>query len=341
MSFASSNDVRVFYGQQHIPTRTEFAHGGMVKFQWMQDLFPNSPDLFNILYMVSSQPPTGAEHIAKTAKKIGAKFFWNQNGVAYPGWYGWRYKDRNKVMASVLHQADYVFYQSEFCKMAADKFLGPISAPSEILYNPIDTEVFVPASLPHPGLNLLLAGNQYQFYRLEAAVKTLALVRKHHPESRLMITGKLNWLPDPQETQKIAQDLIESLDVAEAVDFLGTYTQAEAPQIFAKAHILLHTRYNDPCPTVVLEALASGIPVVYSHSGGVPELVGEQAGIGIPAKLDWETEQPPAPEALAEAILTISHNHSQYAQAARQRALSKFDIKPWLKRHQEVFESHI
>ncbi|HWH06801.1 MAG TPA: hypothetical protein VNT23_10265, partial [Gaiellaceae bacterium] len=31
---------------------------------------------------------------------------------------------------------------------------------------------------------------------------------------------------------------------------------------------LLHTKVNDPCPNVVLEALASGLPVVHPASGG-------------------------------------------------------------------------
>ena len=59
-------------------------------------------------------------------------------------------------------------------------------------------------------------------------------------------------------------------------------------------------------PTVVLEALASGLPVVYSASGGTPELVGDDAGVGVPAPLDWEQDHPPAPEALAAMGVTAA-----------------------------------
>jgi len=339
MHLSSMEKVRVFYGHQHVPSLDEVAFGGMVKFQWMQTLYPNAPQKFNTLYMVSSKPPEGAVHIARTAQKMGARLIWNQNGVAYPGWYGWRWKERNRSMAQVLHMADHVFYQSEFCKMAADKFLGPCNKTSEILYNPIDTTKFTPPQKHPTALTLLLAGNQYQYYRLEAACKTLALVRKKHPDAHLIVTGKLNWLPNAKETSRIAQKLVEDLNITDAVTFYGPYSQMEAPDLFRSAHILLHTRYNDPCPTVVIEALACGLPVVYSQSGGTPELVGPQAGIGIPAELNWEIEQPPTPEDLAEATLTIATNHTHYAQEARKQAVSKFDLKPWLLRHQHVFES--
>ncbi len=339
MHFAKEKSVRVSYGQSHVPTFNEVAFGGMVKFQWMQTLYPNNPELFNILYMVSSQPPEGAEHIANTAKKIGAHFAWNQNGVAYPGWYGWRWKERNQRMAKTLHMADHVFYQSEFCQMAADEFLGPCKSESEILYNPVNTEIFTPATPSPNELILLLAGNQYQHYRLKNALETLALVKKQYPEAKILITGKLNWLPDQQETRRMAQEWIDQLGIANSVTFYGPYNQSEAPKIFQSAHILLHTRYNDPCPTVVLEALASGLPVVYSNSGGTPELVGPDAGIGIDTQLNWEKEQPPSPDALADAVLKIVANRNAYVQAARARAVTKFDIKPWLQRHQDVFES--
>lgn len=76
------------------------------------------------------------------AKKRGVKLVWNQNGVAYPAWHGSGWEKTNKPMASSLHKADFVIYQSQFCRLGSDRFLGKYQGQSIILYNPVDTSVF-------------------------------------------------------------------------------------------------------------------------------------------------------------------------------------------------------
>jgi hypothetical protein len=45
--------------------------------------------------------------------------------------------------------------------------------------------------------------------------------------------------------------------------------------VMRRCHLFLHLAENEACPNVVLEALASGLPVLYRDSGGTPELVGD------------------------------------------------------------------
>ncbi|WP_204106178.1 MULTISPECIES: glycosyltransferase family 4 protein [Spirulina sp. CCY15215] len=332
--------INVSYGHEYIPRLGEVASGGIVKFQRMQEDFPNAPRCFNILYMVSSARPQDSEQLLWLARRKGAKFLWNQNGVAYPAWHGEDWEKTNEPLAKMLHEADHVFYQSQFCKLSSDRFLGERKNNWEILYNCVDTTQFTPATsnLDRNHLILLLGGSQYQYYRLETALKTLAILACDRDDVDLWITGRLSWLPDETETHQIAKNLVEKLGISDRVNFLGKYSQNEAPKLFQNAHILLHTKYNDPCPGLVVEAMACGLPIVYSQSGGVPELVGEEAGIGIPTELSWEKDLPPDPKALADAILQVSDGYKQYSEAARNRAVEKFDLRPWLQRHREIFE---
>jgi len=326
--------IQVFYGYDSLPFAGDVAHGGIIKFQRLSEVFPNTPRHFNVLYMVSSSRPAYAAHLVRAARHKGAKFVWNQDGVAYPAWWPSGWQRANASMAKLLHAADYVFYQSEFARSSSDQFLGKRSGPSQILYNAVDIDFFCPASDKNVSddLILLAAGSKYFFHRLESPIHTLACVRKSYPRARLVFAGKV-WDHLLEPTHR----LIAELGLEEHITFLPPFTQAEAPEIFRQCDILIHLKINDPCPGVVIEAMACGLPVVYSDSGGVPELVGKEAGVSVPTKVSWERFIPPAPEMVAEAVLTVAEARSRYAEAARQRAVERFDLRPWVERHRQVF----
>jgi glycosyltransferase involved in cell wall biosynthesis len=83
--------------------------------------------------------------------------------------------------------------------------------------------------------------------------------------------------------------------------------------------------------------MACGLPVVYSRSGGVPELVGEEAGVGVDVPASWEESHPPNADAAARAVVDAYERRATFGAAARQRAVELFDVRRWIARHQEVF----
>jgi glycosyltransferase involved in cell wall biosynthesis len=335
---APRGHVAVWYGQP-VPSRESVDVGGILKLQHLSAVYPGDPRGFNVLYLVSSRLPDGVEALAFWARKKGARLVLNQNGVAYPAWYGPGWDQVNAPMRALLAQADHVFYQSEFCRISADRFAGRARGPHEVLHNAVDTEAFRPAPESRGRrLTVLLGGSQDQWYRVDAALRAVALVREAGIDACLLITGRLRWHDDAERASREIQDVIDRLGLRDHVELVGPYTQAQAPAIFQRAHVLVHTKYNDPCPAVVLEALASGLPVVYSASGGVPELVGDAAGIGVPAELNWDRDVPPEPAAVAGGIIALSRELPARSAAARERAVSRFDIRPWIARHRDVFE---
>jgi glycosyltransferase involved in cell wall biosynthesis len=314
----------VFYGHDLVPRPGDAVAGGSGKFQRLAQRFPNSPDCFSLLYLGSTWLPRDLDLLLRFARVRSIPVVVNQSGVAYPGWAGPDTQRINKPFRRALLAADHVLYQSEFCKRSADEFLGEPRGSWEVLYNAVDVEHFSPAAMPTGNPVLLLAGDQTQAYRLEAALRTLALL----PDARLLVTGRL--VSDPQP-------LLHELRIADRVEFTGRYTQSEAPALFLRAHLLLHTKVLDPCPTAVIEAMACGLPVVYAASGGTVELVGDDAGIGVPHPESWERDEPPAPEAFAGAVRDVLADRERYAEAARRRAVERFALGPWLDRHAELF----
>ena len=320
--------LRVFYGWDDIPAPGEPAAGGTAKFQKLAGRFPNSSHDFNVLYLGSSGLPRDLRQLLGLARRRRIPVVVNQDGVGYPGWAGARTDAVNEPLRRALLAADHVLYQSEFCKRSADEFLGEARSAWEVLYNAVDTDRFAPPDeRPTGGPVLLLGGDQTQNYRLELGLRIFAGLA---PDARLLVTGRIVGDPAP---------LLNELGVRDRVEFLGRYAQRDAPAIYGRAHVLLHTKVNDPCPNVVLEAMACGLPVVYPASGGTPELVGDVAGIGVPHPDGWERDEPPAPEAMADAVARVLADLDVFSVAARARAVEGFAIGPWLDRHGELFAS--
>jgi glycosyltransferase involved in cell wall biosynthesis len=180
----------------------------------------------------------------------------------------------------------------------------------------------------------LLGGNQFHRYRVELAIRTLKAISRENPSARLIVTGNL-WKPE-EDAANWTRNLLQELDLTEKVTFTGKYSQEQAPLIYGQAHVLLHTQYNDASPTVVLEAMASGLPVAYIDSGGVPELVAD-AGIGVPVELSWEQINLPGPEAMAQSIVQIMEHYEQFSKNARQRATGLFSLEAFISKHRQIF----
>lgn len=335
-SAAATDAVCVSYGVDALPSAVT---GGAVKFVRLAERFPNRPRDFNLLYLGSSSRPRDSAALLRLAALRGAPLVWNQNGVAYPAWAGAATSAINGPMADCLRAARQVFYQSEFCRRSAERFLGAPGGAAEVLYNAVDTGVFIPAAGAGPAVPvLLLGGDQHHAYRVVSALRTLALVREAEPDARLVVTGRLTWPVRGGTALGEAKLLVQALALEGAVEFVGPYRQADAPALLQGATLLLHTQENDACPNLVIEALACGLPVVYSASGGVPELVGTEAGVGIASRSSWDEIVPADPQELAAAVLAVLARRDEFAAAARARAVERFDIAPWVARHAEVFE---
>ncbi|MBW1699408.1 MAG: glycosyltransferase family 4 protein [Deltaproteobacteria bacterium] len=335
--YNSQTTPLVFYGHERIPSRAEKSGGAIIKFQDLCERFPNTTKRANLLYLASSALPIFPGFMVREAKRHNVGFILNQNGVAYPAWHGPGWERTNRTLRLLLQLADYVIYQSQFCKKSADIFLGSCHVPWTILYNPVDTRFFTPTSHRPERLRLLLSGSHQHFYRVRVAIEMMAHLKRRIPDAGLTVAGRYTWKKSKRECIEEARRFAGELGVIEQIVFKEEYSQLEASALFQRHHVLVHTKYNDPCPRLVTEALACGLPVVYSASGGVTELVGDEAGVGLPAPTDWKRDHPPDPEGLAQAVIRIWNSYEHFATAARKRAVQYFDVQTWIEKHEEIF----
>lgn len=337
----SDSGLAVAYLSPRFPNppaaRNEFAHGGAVKLTYLAENFPHRFPAAGLLYAVSSVAHPLQREILEAAKSRGLKIIVNQNGVAFPAWAGDNYEDANRSLKQLISFADFIVYQSRFCRDSAGRYISPPDVSSKIIYNPVDTRLFSPdaGSAKPQAVTLLLGGNQYEKYRLELALQTLQTLHQDIPNAKLIVTGNL-WLP-PDEAESWTKQALRDMNLTEHVTFTGTYAQTEAPKLYSQAHLLLHTKYADPSPGLILEAMALGMPVVHLDNGGVPELVGD-AGIGVQVQHDWNRINLPSPRAMADAVLQAYARREEFSQRARQRAVDLFSLEKFAARHKEIFE---
>jgi len=127
------------------------------------------------------------------------------------------------------------------------------------------------------------------------------------------------------------QALAAELGVAERVHFLGW--RSDLPALFGAVDLVLVPSRWEGMPYVVLEAGASGLPVVGTRVDGVRELVVD-GETGFLAELD-------SPHSLAEAILAVlglaPEAREAMGKAARERVLANYGVESMVRGLREVY----
>ncbi len=307
--------------------------GPYLKIKKLQKFFPENKREFNLVYALSNSPKLMHSSI-NILKERKIPLILNQNGVFYPGWYKGNWKNQNLLNSKVYHSADYVFWQSNFCKKAANKFLGERIGKGEILYNAVDTKKFYPLKKNSDNIfRFLITGNirKIDNYRIFSVIEAFKDIVKENKFIHLYIAGII-------EDLDLFDFYLDTLDLRQFITFLGPYTQENGPTIYQKADAYITMSFQDNCPSAVIEAMSCGLPILYSASGGIPELVGKDSGIGLKVSEDWEKVIVPTKQEIYEGILKIIDNEKSMSGNSRGRAEKLFGIDSWISRHEEVFD---
>jgi len=137
---------------------------------------------------------------------------------------------------------------------------------ADIVPNIVDLSCFHPASTKPEHPHLLVARNLEPIYDIATALRAFAQVLARYPHATMTVAGT-----GPQEAELKA--LSTSLGIARHVCFSGRLERNAMAELLRASSVALNPSLADNMPNSVLEALASGVPVVSTDVGGVPYLV--------------------------------------------------------------------
>lgn len=157
---------------------------------------------------------------------------------------------------------------------------------------------------------------------LQSYAKLPTSLQTHH---KLVIGGKKGWY-----YESIFQT-VETLGLAESVQFLGRVPDEHLPALYRQAKIFLFPSFYEGFGLPALEALACGTPVISSKTSSLPEVVGTAGALIDPRDTD----------ALKEAIATLLSDNKAYTKAKNETAAQsgRFDWQETAAQTLKVFES--
>lgn len=174
---------------------------------------------------------------------------------------------------------------------------------AEIVPNIIDLSRFAPrAPARAPAPHLVVARNLEALYDNETAIRAFALVRQQFAQARLTVAGS-----GPQEAY--LRQLVAQQGLADAVHFSGRLERDAMAALYRSADLMLNPSLADNMPNSVLEAWASGVPVVSTNVGGIPHL----AQHGVTASL----VPPSDPVAMAQACVALLSDETLWRERAQ------------------------
>lgn len=122
---------------------------------------------------------------------------------------------------------------------------------------------FVPRDTFQP--KILVPRMLEPLYNVECAIRAFQVVKAEVPAATLTVLGD-----GPQESY--LKNLVKDLAI-EDVSFIGRVDRSRIPQLYQEHDIFLNSSSIDNMPVSILEAYATGLPVVSTAAGGIPYIV--------------------------------------------------------------------
>jgi len=216
------------------------------------------------------------------------------------------YKILGPVFKVIWKKAVALVAPSEGLKDRALKFLPSVEI--DVIPNGVDLERFTPTETAKKPqiLRLLTVGRLSVTKRVEILIDAVEILHREGCEVHFTIAG------GGQMLQKL-QQIVSGKNLADIIELTGRINAEDMPQVYRQSDIFITASMQEGMSNAMLEAMASGLPIVSTRCEGVDELIADNGLVVENANA----------EEVAKAVRRIADDRQLYKQmavAARKQA---------------------
>jgi glycosyltransferase involved in cell wall biosynthesis len=176
---------------------------------------------------------------------------------------------------------------------------------------------------------ILITGGRLHFFKGQnQAVDAFSRVAAAHPTARLVILGDKGWFRDTLEER------VADYDLSDRVSFPGFLDRPSYHDCLAASTAFLNlSTYLDPFPTVNLESMALGVPVIGTRLGGTPEAIvdGETGFLVNPFDVDGVAVK-------ALALIQNADLRCRLGEGGRARVKQLYTVEQMAARYEAIYQ---
>ena len=229
-------------------------------------------------------------------------------------------------MQWLLKRANQIICSSDFVRF---NFLKKYVHKSTTITPAVDTDLFKPApekKTKYPSI-LFVAGlaKAEQHKGLQILIEAVASLQKNIPDLHLIVVG------DGDMKSKY-EERVRKLGLGETVTFTGRLAGEKLAEQYQQAHVFALPTSNDSFSMAILEAMASGLPVVSTKVGGIPDLVSDNETGFLTVLQNLATLE----KGLGD-LLTNPRQASSFGTAGQIRVINNFNWNPRAGQYNQIF----
>ncbi|HEY3320230.1 MAG TPA: glycosyltransferase family 4 protein [Planctomycetota bacterium] len=185
-------------------------------------------------------------------------------------------------------------------------------------------------AVPKHGGTILFMSTLTRTKGIFELIQAVRLLRPHRPLIRLLIAGQ--WAD--ADLRQEAEEYIKREELEDSLSFCGVVNGEAKASFLARGHVFcLPTRYPyEGQPLVLLEAMASGLPIVATQHAAIPSTVTD----GVVGRLVPKDCQPQQLANVLDELLSNPTQLQRYSAAARERYLEHYTLSAC---HERLFRA--